>query len=205
MERLNLGIQKRLLLGESTVKADSRLDILQLFLDQRPNCALHARKPRRIDQHRAVCRAVATSQSYCPGNAEGPNGKLEASWQSDERMALRVLHRQHILVVVDMPDHCAGIGPEDPLGTKVVTRGIKAEDEVTREEFFPKHLVDALWVDEDVGDRCRRVSDIAAPRKVLQQLTNLPIDARDCPRTVLNIDGRIISLIVDQQHGQVAR
>src|SRR3546814_9704722 len=84
-----------------------------------------------------------------------------SDWSSD------VCSSDLILAIVDRPhDRLTGrLVEEHLLGTEVRRWRVQAIDEVAREQLLTHIIAIGVGVDEDVGERCRRVADIARFRE----------------------------------------
>ncbi|MNL06687.1 hypothetical protein D3C87_1273300 [compost metagenome] len=114
-----------------------------------------------------------------------------------------MLDRKIIFVVIDLANDFVGLIKKNLAGTKIVGRRIEANDEVFREQVCPLHLIGAIGVNKDVGERGRRVTNVTATVKHLQKITYLTVDFSNLALAVLGIDRSIIGLVIDQKHWRI--
>ena len=114
-----------------------------------------------------------------------------------------MFERKKILIVLDWPDDGVSVFQKHAVRAKIVCRRVKADNEILREQVFAEHFIVAVRINENVGERCGGIADIAAPLEHLEQVANLPVDPGDFALPVLGIDRGIVSFVVDQEHGGV--
>src|SRR3954465_15543373 len=115
-----------------------------------------------------------------PGNAyrasydECPNCCDETLRQRNNGLLLLVTERKQFLIVLYVPDHGLGVVPKHPVGPEIIRGGIQTHNEVPWEQIFTTHFIVCVGINENVCERCRRISDVAASREHGEELADLP-------------------------------
>ena len=110
-----------------------------------------------------------------------------------------------ILAIIDRPDdRFAGCLVEEYLlGTEIGCWSIQAIDEVAREKLFVHIIAIGIRIDEDIGERRCRISNIARLREQTQNAANHGIRPGRVQVLLVRVDRCVVGLVVDQQHGHV--
>ena len=174
-------------------------------MDLISNLTLDVRESRNIYQHRVVSTGLPPGKADCPGDHESSHRPTEAVRQTCDGMVDLMPQREQILVVLDTANYRGGSVLEHTSRTKVVARWIKADDEVAREQILSEHLVIAVRIDKDVGERRGRVPDIATPIEYTEQFAYLPIDPGHLIAALLYVDRGVVRLVVHEQHWRIDR
>ena len=144
---------------------------------------------------------VQTSGGFGSAREDERLDRFVQGWR--QRIILAVSRHERLVVAVRYPGPCVivvahqrkrvgaicpsiGVGPEaeDRFGAHVVGRHREADDEAAREQILAFLLSLAPLVDEDVGERRRRVANVGA---LVEGVEQLPYQAVDLLRVVVGI------------------
>src|SRR5262249_50404450 len=105
---------------------------------------------------------MASAQPDCASNYKGANRLDQARRKLFDLEVFLMRQRKVLAVVVDMANRLLASVQKNSVRPDIVRWWIKTYDEVPRKQVRAKHFIIGIWIDENVCERCRGVTDIAA-------------------------------------------